>query len=247
MNGNGIDHERISARLDDFVDGELSARERRELEAHVEVCAACRADVESRRALRDQAAAVPRSIEPDRDLWPDIRSRLKGQELVQRAERADPAGLSGRARRWRPRPLHAPATRSTLAAAATVLLVAGGAALTVWLSGNGDPAGAPRSADRTGAGGRTEPDPVALVADWRSLEGEYVGAAEELQQALDEIGNELAPGTRRIVEDNLRVIDEAIAESRAALERDPANRELERALRAAWSSKVEMLQYVTRL
>jgi len=90
-------------------------------------------------------------------------------------------------------------------------------------------------------------DPVALVADWRSFEREYAGAAEELQETLDELGNELSPETRRIVERNLDVIDAAIAESRAALEGDPANWELARALRSAWSSKVEMLQYVTRL
>jgi hypothetical protein len=230
MNDHAAGHERINVQLDDLVDGSLSEDARRAVETHLEACAVCRADLAARRALLNHAAALPRRIEPERDLWPDVRSRLEGREE------------SERARRWgRPRSVPIPA----LAAAAVVLLVAGAAALTLWLAGSGGPAGASRTAARAvpGAG----PDAVTLVADWRALEGEYEGAANELQQTLDEIGDQLLPETRRIIEQNLRVINEAIVESRAALERDPANRELELVLRSAWSSKVELLQYVTRL
>lgn len=221
MNANRSDHESVNARLDDLLDGQLSGGTRREVEAHLETCAACRATVATRRELRDDVAALSRSVEPSRDLWPAIRSRMKEREA---------RGRAGSLR--------------ALAAAAMVALVAGAAALTLWLSADGDPTETSRSADGGAVAGD---EPVALVADWRSLEREYAGAAEELQQTLDEIGDELSPETRRIVERNLEVIDAAIAESRAALEGDPANRELARALRSAWSSKVEMLQYVTRL
>lgn len=221
MNANRSDHESVKARLDDLVDGQLSDRTRREVEGHLETCAACRATVATRRELSDEIATLPRSVEPSRELWPDIRSRLEEREA---------RGRAGSLR--------------ALAAAATGALVAGAAALTLWLSADGDPTEASRAADRGASAGD---DPVALVADWRSFEREYAGAAEELQETLDELGNELSPETRRIVERNLDVIDAAIAESRAALEGDPANWELARALRSAWSSKVEMLQYVTRL
>jgi len=220
MNANRSDHESVNARLDDLLDGQLSESTRREVEAHLETCDACRVALATRRELLDEVAALPRRVEPSRELWPDIRSRLEEREA---------RGRAGSLR--------------ALAAAAMVALVAGAAALTLWLWADGDPTEASRSADRAGAGD----DPVALVGDWRSVEREYAGAAEELQQTLEEIGDELSPETRRIVERNLEVIDAAIAESRAALEGDPANRELARALRSAWSSKVEMLQYVTRL
>lgn len=220
MNANRSDHESVNARLDDLLDGQLSESTRREVEAHLETCDACRVALATRRELLDEVAALPRRVEPSRELWPDIRSRLEEREA---------RGRAGSLR--------------ALAAAAMVALVAGAAALTLWLWADGDPTEASRSADRAGAGD----DPVALVGDWRSVEREYAGAAEELQQTLEEIGDELSPETRRIVERNLEVIDAAIAESRAALEGDPANRELARSLRSAWSSKVEMLQYVTRL
>jgi len=220
MNANRSDHESVNARLDDLLDGQLSESTRREVEAHLETCDACRVALATRRELLDEVAALPRRVEPSRELWPDIRSRLEEREA---------RGRAGSLR--------------ALAAAAMVALVAGAAALTLWLWADGDPTEASRSADRAGAGD----DPVALVGDWRSVEREYAGAAEELQQTLEEIGDELSPETRRIVERNLEVIDAAIAESRAALEGDPANRELARSLRFAWSSKVEMLQYVTRL
>ena len=63
-------------RLDDFVDAELGPDEQRRVEAHLEECPRCRADEASLRALLDEVAALPRSITPDRDLWPEIADRL---------------------------------------------------------------------------------------------------------------------------------------------------------------------------
>lgn len=63
-------------RLNGFVDGLLSAVERDAAEQHLAGCAECRRDVERLRALLASAAALPKSIEPARDLWPDIAPRL---------------------------------------------------------------------------------------------------------------------------------------------------------------------------
>ena len=70
------------ARLNEFVDGTLSGQARALVETHLAGCAGCRAGVAELRALLAGAAALPRSIEPVRDLWASIDRRI-----VQRATR----------------------------------------------------------------------------------------------------------------------------------------------------------------
>lgn len=62
--------------LNSYVDGALDGAAREAAERHLAGCAACRRDVERLRALVTNAAALPRSIEPERDLWPGIAPRL---------------------------------------------------------------------------------------------------------------------------------------------------------------------------
>lgn len=58
---------------------------------------------------------------------------------------------------------------------------------------------------------------------------------------------QLAPETVRTLETNLRIIDAAIAESRAALEKDPNSRELTQMLSATYDAKVQMLRQAVEL
>jgi hypothetical protein len=53
---------------------------------------------------------------------------------------------------------------------------------------------------------------------------------------------ELDPKTIAVLEASLRVIDQAIAESRAALERDPASRFLNQQLTRTLDRKLELLR-----
>jgi len=82
----------------------------------------------------------------------------------------------------------------------------------------------------------------------------WVGVQADFDRATDELGvilaaerGRLRPETVAVLERSLAVIDAAIAESRAALARDPANAELRRLFAAASRQKVELLQWVTRV
>ena len=57
----------------------------------------------------------------------------------------------------------------------------------------------------------------------------------------------MTPETRAVVEKNLAVIDAALVEIRAALAKDPNNRELLRMLGATRKRKIETLQLVVKL
>jgi anti-sigma factor RsiW len=77
MNGHPSD-----ALLNDYVDGELDAGQRAELERHLGHCVACRTAVDEIRTLVGQAAALP-PLPPARDLLPQIRraTRVEGARL----------------------------------------------------------------------------------------------------------------------------------------------------------------------
>jgi len=66
--------------LDDFMTGRLVPAERSEIERHLLACPDCRSYADWYRDLAVQVAALPDSIEPSRDFWPDISSRLSGRE-----------------------------------------------------------------------------------------------------------------------------------------------------------------------
>lgn len=63
--------------LDDYVDGSLSEGRFQEVELHLHSCGACREEERLLRALLAHAAAMPRLLDPPRDLWPAIAERLR--------------------------------------------------------------------------------------------------------------------------------------------------------------------------
>jgi xanthine dehydrogenase molybdopterin-binding subunit B len=85
-----------------------------------------------------------------------------------------------------------------------------------------------------------------VAAEWVAGEAAYVGAVRELEKALAGAMAELAPETAALIEDNLRVIDEAIRESRAVLAADPGNRDVLPFLASMYEKKLDVLQQISR-
>ncbi|MGH7674020.1 MAG: zf-HC2 domain-containing protein [Gemmatimonadales bacterium] len=217
-----IDHP-VEAALNGFADGTLEGAERAAVERHVAACLACRRDVDGLRALLAGAAALPREIEPPADLWPGIEARMgKGESGT--GKRPSPDRLTARP----------PLRRSWLAAAAVLLAVLATGTTLVLLRD----VPVPRIADRPSARPPDRPG-------WVVLEAEYARAADEV-----ELGPErgaLAPDAGAIVDAGLRVVDQAIAESRAALARDPDSIELAHLVAAAYERKIDLLRWAGRL
>jgi hypothetical protein len=63
-------------RLDDYVDDSLPEAEFQEMELHLGSCPPCREQERRLRAVLAQAAALPRTPSPGRDLWPGIAARI---------------------------------------------------------------------------------------------------------------------------------------------------------------------------
>ena len=78
-----------------------------------------------------------------------------------------------------------------------------------------------------------------------AVEQRYRAAASELETLLAAQRDSLTPETIRLVEDNLRVIDAALGEARAALREDPANPALTDLVRSAYEKKIDLLRHAT--
>lgn len=192
-------------RLNDFVDGDLSRAEARETEDHLRTCGLCREDADALRTLRHRAERLSPDLEPEHDLWPGIRAGLDGMT------RTAPAPPAAPPRRWW---LGRGIREAMAAAAALAILVAGGRLV------SREP-GAP---DRGAFSFSPSRAPLAEMIPSLvfGLERESQGAGRTLQTATD--AGRRAPVTETEgLEAGLRVLDQAISESLAALRQDPEN------------------------
>ena len=216
-----MNHAALRALLDDYLDDRLDADTRRAFEEHLGTCVSCREEAAALRRLLADARDLPRSIEPPRDLWPDIDRRT----------------WSGA---WRTRTIWS--LRYPLAAAVIVLMAAS-AAVTAWFVQRSVESASSLAVDREATIG----GPSAVLVGWNESERAYREAIGELTQVLEVRRDELDPAVIQLIERNLHIIDGAIEESRAALAADPTNRAIMDALSARYQAKIETLQRLSRL
>ena len=208
------------ALIPDLLDGTLSDTRRAAYNAHVAQCAGCRALTGDLARIRDDAAALP-TFAPSHDLWSGIEARI-ATPMVSLAHR--PHGAVRRR------------TTIQLAAAAAVLMAvtAGG----TWLAATW-PAATLTASPATS----TE---LVSVADEKGI-ATYVSEIGKLKDILQTRRTELDTATIAILEKNLKLIDDAITESRAALAADPASTFLAERLNHAYDTKLELLRSAATL
>ena len=176
--------------------------------------------------LDELTAALPREIAPPPDLWPAIRAEL--------------APRSARGFRW---------SAGWRLAAAGLVIAASSSILTLFAMRGRDDAGAPpvvATTEQPLAQQRTRAN-AQLPAHLVIAERGYARSIDALWRTLDERRDSLAPSTVATVERSLRIADSAIAEARAALERDPANRVLADLLVSNYERKIDLLRRATEL
>lgn len=190
-------HTEWTDQLSAYLDDELSPDRRVAMTAHLDGCAECRAHLAGLEAL---VAAAPgyRGVAPSDRVWEGIRAGIEASRSV-----AFPA-----------RPARRYSLGHLVAAAATVAVLVGGG---VWWALRP----APQPAALAGSGNPAVPAlmPVASVLD----DPEYDTAIRELETSLAAGRGVLDSATVAVIEENLRIIDAAIAEARAAIAADPSN------------------------
>jgi hypothetical protein len=204
--------------VNDFVDGTLKGDARRSMERHVESCAACATLAGDLARVRQLASSLER-LPPPAAAWPRIAraARLPGAEA--------PRGRTA----WR--------TWVPLAAAASVLMAA---TLTYVLRQPPAPAGAARQPAAAQAQS-DRPELQSIAAELELAEQHYEKAIAGLEQlAADR--RALDPGVAAVLQKNFQVIDQSIAESRAAVKAQPTSDQAQQSLFEAFRTKIVLLQ-----
>jgi hypothetical protein len=221
-------------RLQEYIDDVLGGGARDEVERHLSSCAECRESVQQTRALLTALSRLPRGIAPERDLLAGIHTAIDaaapgGQNAINRTTDRVRTPRPGSGRAFWDRPLRS--MRLQLAVAAT-LLVAATSALTVY---------ALLSRERD-SGTTSAAAPALAPEQFHLVEANYIAATTELEAVLRTQLDALPPETARIVEENLRLIDAALAETRAALRGAPGDAVLSDMVVAAYEKKLELLR-----
>jgi hypothetical protein len=240
-------------RLAAYIEGDLSPAEREQADHHLAECAACAEALVELRAIAGEAAQLP-LLTPSRDLWSGIEARISTP--VTRLEGARAAVRRAPRRQW----------QFAIAAGALIAVSAGttylitthsgatgsqpvrvAAATTVTPRQSPPPATAPAPAS-------VAPPPVAPVTGTLAFNKKNVSITRVYDREialLDSLVHtrreSLDPKTVQIIEQNLKIIDRAIAESRAALAKDPKSPLLTNRLDNVLGSKVELLRTVAFL
>ena len=206
--------------LNDYVDDALDAALAQRVHVHVRECATCSAEVESMRAMKTRLAQLPRSIAPETDLRAGMWQKIDSASVVD-------ISTARRGPLWR--------FRYRLATAAVVLIAASSALTLMIVRSRGE------------FGESADHESVRLIGlDTNTMERQYSEELHELELVLRKSRGALAPETVRILEDNLRIIDAAIREARAALEADPQSDMLIDLLRSAYERKLELLKQAAK-
>jgi hypothetical protein len=231
--------DRFSDLLSDYLDHDLPRGEAEALERHLTDCAECRDTLAALERVKARAATLVDPPAPT-DLWAGIASRIgtAGTTSV-KPRRTVVHELP--AREYRPAIWSVP--QWALAAAAFVAVALG----VSWVVQSRlspplrPPVHSAPAGDGFGSGSSQPPggtDASAAGFDATAIESQ-IG---QLQQALDRGRDKLDPKTVQVLEENLRIIRKATEDARLALEKDPANRDLQNYFAGSVTSKLELMK-----
>ena len=247
-------------RLAEYLEGDLAAGERVALEAHLASCVRCTALVRDLENIRAEASELP-ELTPSRDLWSGIAERIEAP-VVPLTVRAAAAPNVDRRRGERLRLAAVAAALVAVTAGVTYTLTVsrGGAEPQVAAvspdSGRDSIKSAPTGSQSTVAVIDSAPktDPQDSIAPEPPTTQNVGSAPAGSSREIDRLRTvflrnrgQMDPRTAAIIEANLKVIDDAIAQSKAALAQDPASRFLNNQLNTALDKKLELLRTAAQL
>lgn len=213
--------------LVDLVDGRLDSAQQRDVERHLEVCADCRALVTDLRSIRAAAFMLDRR-EPPMQVWSKLQSSIAAEPLP----KARLLGLArfGEGGNW-----------PVWLGAAAVLMLATVIGLLPLMNRN--------TASTTPAAAVAPASPTmdSITAEFAAAEKHYQKAIDDLQTIANKDTGELDPQVAAVLQKNLTVIDQAISESRAALQAQPSSANAQDGLFDALRTKVALLQQTVEL
>ena len=219
-------------RLSEYVDGDLDAATRDAIDAHLAMCAECRATRDELERVAARARRVGYRA-PARDLWSGIETSIAAAAPVRRDARAARGRL-------------VTVSLGRLAAAAAVVAVLSGGIAWAIASSRARVSTVAIGADTTRGSVRAESTTSSLgsssLGSSAVAVASYRDAAADLERAFESGRATLRPETMRVIEENLRAIDLAIAQADSALRRDPGSTYLNQYLADTMQRKLKLLR-----
>ena len=265
--------EKFEAILPDYFEGDLNDDAKAAADEHAKTCKSCAAIVADINRITTEAAALP-AMKPARDLWSGIESRISAPviPLAQPAHRvrrfafAPMAAAAAALIVTTAGITYLATTRGSVNQPSQVVAVtpkqatpsvdSSTIAPTVTSPSEPTPSvGVPRAStpSRTlasNSGGNRQAPVTAVAAGAFGTpqeEARYAKEIEILQNMVNDANSGLDPATVKIVKTNLQLIDDAIAQSKAALAKDPASPLLYNQVTRAMGKKIELLRTMASL
>jgi len=254
--------ERFNEHLADFLERAVSEPTRAAMESHAVGCEDCGPLLGDLRRLRIDAANLPELV-PSRDLWSGIENRIEAPVL------SLPGARSVRARRWTNPLVLGLAAAGLVAITATVTHWVEGGRVDRLTGGqptnrtaipasvktppavaaavDSSPAVQPSSRPAVSPIHPSTRPPVQLASNRPSAEQTYDREIARLLVVYNQRRPDLDSTNIAVVKKNLKIIDDAIAQTKIALRRDPASQYLMESLNDAFDTKVQLLRKAAML
>lgn len=221
-------------RMNEALDGLLSAAEMDRLDAHVDGCDRCRNEYARLSELVVAVRALPRSAAAPDDAWEGIAARIAAPGSRDDSAGGDlgvvvpfPTRVEGR-----PVRMFSLSARQLATAAAAVAILSAGS---VWLSMQ-------PGTERGETAAVSEPLAGAAARAVSLDDTRYSEVVGQLERILEDGRAVLAPETLLTIEESLRTVDEAIEDIETALADDPGSDLLLRMLATHRSTRLGVLQ-----
>ena len=270
---NHITCDQLADLLSDYLEGTVGVSSRAAIDEHARVCAECGPLLADLRKLRVDAANLP-ELAPRRDLWAGIAARIE-TPVVELKNGGSVERVNGGTQRHARRVWIGLAAAGLVAVTATITyemtrrsIVVGTPAGQIATNPNSTSSPAPRTtpasvpsqqvanADSIPPFHRSTVPPSStvrpaaqtrLASSKPSVEQTYDREIERLRLIVDRRRGGLDSSTVAVIEYNLKVIDDAIAQCKRALKKDPASRFLIESLNDAFDTKLQLLRTAAML
>jgi hypothetical protein len=200
--------------IQELAEGTLGPIRRAELQTHLDSCDACRALAADLQKIHTAAGSLGDLKAPDH-VWWRIAAQLREEKRVSARPPVRHRSFAG------------------LALAASLVLVVGAS---LWL------ARSYRTADVQPGNAAPANTVQSITENLTIAERHYQAAIDELEKAANSNDGSIDPEVAAVLEKNLQVIDQAIAESRSALQAEPQSAPARESLFGALRQKVTLLQ-----
>jgi hypothetical protein len=266
--------DRFDEALSEYLEESLNESDRAAMERHLKECVRCAGLVRDLDRIRTEAAALP-DLVPSRDLWAGIEARIAAPVIPFATREQKRSGLapwmaaaaaalivstagityvltaSSIRKSDVSRVAAVPTAQPSAGAPTTAQPTASEEPATSTTGSEGVSSGLAKSSAPPAVSPLTRatppaPDVGARMAS-QSTDDVYGKEIDMLQRIVTDRRTQLDSATIAVIERNLRIIDAAIAQSKAALLKDPASLLLSDQLTRALDKKVELLRTAAML